>query len=100
MPSSFPAILRMISTYLEMSTATEVQRAPGKSLRRRTPVVITWNGRPMQIMLPVPKDPKTAQAFATFIEDCLEDWEMEQNREVLTKRWNASLTSGPSDLKI
>jgi len=50
-------------------------------------------------------DPKTLIVpyydwLAEKIEEILEDFEMEQNREILIKKWEKSLNSGLSDLVI
>lgn len=89
----------MVSS-LVMVSSTDIQRNPGRALRRRTPVIVTQRGKPAQLQIPMPSDAKRARALVQYIEAWFEGQEMESNRKALAARYRRSKASGLGKRKI
>ncbi len=75
-------------------TTTQLQQQIGKidDYAQEKPVIVTNYGKANLVILPYFEGNEKA------IEDYWENYEMWQNREVLEKRYQKSIESGPSDL--
>lgn len=84
-------------TYMStIITTSQVQKKIGKitsSIGKKS-YIVTNRGEGKIVMLPY------FEGCDEFIEDYMEDYEMLENREKLTKEAQKSLDSGLSDLKI